>query len=187
MTMFDHKPGGRSLVEHPVGTPPQGGPGVGKRTLVEDPARNVEAPPPKPGAGPGAVHDVQVEPVGDHRDGLEVATMTTTTTTPGDFAPPRRVELDLARASRGAHDRDVGLDGDSERELHDRRVQALIVTLTWCIELADWDSRLRPALYHSHARPILQHAAADMTGVGSLLVIDPFVGAVKQVQQSWAE
>ena len=35
MSTYDHKPGGRSLVEHPVGALHRSGPGPGKRTLDE--------------------------------------------------------------------------------------------------------------------------------------------------------
>ena len=47
MTMYDHKPGGRSLAEHPVGALHRSGPEPGKRTLVEDLTAPV-----RPGASP---------------------------------------------------------------------------------------------------------------------------------------
>lgn len=83
-----------------------------------------------------------------------------------------------------------------------RNAHWLIVKLERLIRATDWDGRLRPTLYRQYEQPIVASAKArhqaqqdagtdgqstvpDLTGLGSRLITNGFVGKVKRVRQEW--
>lgn len=150
-------------------------------------AKQVGGMPGPPGLGASAAH---TDPAGHHANVVDAAATTTTTATPGDPV------LDDCHFNFD-HDPSAG-------ERQSEEVNQLIAKLKQCINHANWNKVLRPALYSRYAEPILQHADParrgqqatpgdhqpstwNMTGVGALTVIDPFVKEIKQVQQSWPD